>query len=99
LPREARLDGRVSELPAIVAKQLPGRTELARAVAGRIAARGTGAFLLRAGRAVPGLGPAVGAWAARRRVQRMAERMLVVFRAARADAAWDFSDEVIADER
>lgn len=98
LPREARLDGRVSALPAIVSGHLPARSDLARALAARAVSRGATAVALRVGRAVPGLGPAVGAWSARRRVQRMAARMLEVLAAARAESTWDLSDEVTAEE-
>ena len=84
LPEQARIDFRVRQLPALVRPQQLKKRETARRVA-RVASLG---FILRIGRAIPGLGMAVGLREARRQIKLHGERMLPVFAAHWQGVPW-----------
>lgn len=84
LPDQARIDFRVRQLPALVRPQQLNKREAARHVA-RAASLG---LMLRIGRAIPGLGMAVGLREARRLIKLHGQRMVPVFEAHWQGVPW-----------
>ena len=86
LPEQARVDFRLTQLPAVVGRQLPDRQRATRWMVQRSTSQVARALATRLTRAIPGAGMGIAAWSARRRLREQGARMQLVF-----SRAWDGS--------
>lgn len=84
LPRQGALDLRVRALPRLVRDALPEAERTLPGVARTLAARAVVTLGRRSLKVLPGMGAALGAWDARKRIREQGHRMLPVFQ-----RAWD----------
>lgn len=98
LPEKGELGLRISQLPDLIRSQLPATQQASDWVVRQVATRAALTAAQRVIRVIPGLSMGFSAWTARRRMGKMGERMVEVYRRAMEAQPWELADEALAVE-